>query len=224
MLFIFEISDMPRANTTGPKMYTCLTCPRRTRLKDRYSIPRKIKSLVIKCTGKTPGGKDSICSRCRFRFKCSLQRKDKVPVINQTATSSAQPDISSPPSVMLLFSSTLRGHSACCLCKRPGPKPVVVPVEMRHRLFLSHEVIIPAGSRCCPNHLQKNIEDVSLISATTTLNRYSITQMIRFLRSEVLRSEKIRLDFEKHSQLSDIDYLDLLGISKAAFDDMLTLD
>lgn len=42
---------MPRTNTVGPKMYTCFTCPRRTKPKDKYAIPRKTKSLIIKCTG-----------------------------------------------------------------------------------------------------------------------------------------------------------------------------
>lgn len=136
-------------------------------------------------------------------------------------SSSGVPNAFSPPTVSLPFSCTSRGHSSCCLCKRPGPKLVVVPVDVRHRLFISHEVIIPAGSRCCQNHLQRNIEDVNLTSTTTTLNRYLITQLIRFLRSEVLRSERVRLNFESQSHLQDKDYIDLLGISKAAFEDML---
>lgn len=128
----------------------------------------------------------------------------------------------SPPSVTLPFPCTSRGHAMCCICKRPGPKLVVVPVDLRHRIFLSKEIIIPAGSRCCPNHLQQNINDLNPIADTTTFNKTSITQLIKFLRSEVLRIEKTRLDFDNSESLTDKEYTDLLGISKASFQDLLT--
>lgn len=116
---------------------------------------------------------------------------------------SAVSNASSAPLVSLSFSWTSRGHSSCCLSKRLGFLLVVVPGFVRHRLFISHEIIIPAGSRYCPNHIQRNIENVDLTSTTTTLNRYLITQLIRFLLSEALRNENVRPNFESQSHLQD---------------------
>lgn len=96
-------------------------------------------------------------------------------------SSSAVPNAFRPPTVSLPCTS--RGHSSCCLCRRPGPKLVVVPVDVRHRLFISHEVIIPAGSRCCPNHLQRNIEDVKHVEGRVkpTPSRTVRTSLVIFL-------------------------------------------
>lgn len=96
----------------------------------------------------------------------------------------------SPPSVTLPFPCTSRGHVMCFICKRPGPKLVVVDVDVdvRHHTFLSKEIIIPAWSRCCSNRLQQNIHDINPLAKTTTFNKTS--QLIQFLRSEVMRIEK----------------------------------
>ncbi|XP_062600940.1 uncharacterized protein LOC134262562 [Saccostrea cucullata] len=126
----------------------------------------------------------------------------------------------SPPSVQLPFPSTSRGHSSCCICKRPGPK-LVVPVNIRHQIFISKEIIIPAGARCCPNHLQGNIGDLQPISETTTVNRTTIAQLVKFLRSEIQRQEKTRLNFNNDESLSDAEYVNLMGISKDSFKDLL---
>lgn len=210
---------MPRCHSTGPKAYKCFNCPNRTRPRDRYPIPKKVKALLLKRTGRTPSKTDSLCNRCRHQYQ-SLQREN-VPSSSITTSSSSVPAAFSPPSVTLPFPSTLRGHSYCCICKRPGPKLVVVPVDVRHRIFVTHEIIIPAGSRCCPNHLQQKIEDMNPISSSTCLNRQSIVQLLKFLRCEVLRSERTRLNFESPSQLTDRDYKDLLGLSRESFEDML---
>lgn len=219
---------MPRSKSCGPKSYGCYNCQRRTRQKDRYPIHKKYKSLLYKPTGRTPCETDSLCNRCRHMFDSILRRKDDK---KKSSTSLQQPEEKvlhpsqqapfSPPSVTLPFPCTTRGHSSCCLCKRPGPKLVVVPVDVRHRIFISHEIVIPAGARCCPNHLQRNIEKISPSAETTTVNRSYISQLIRFLRTEVLKTEKTRLSFDNSSHLIDSDYVDLLGIPKAAYDDLL---
>jgi hypothetical protein len=97
----------------------------------------------------------------------------------------------------------------------------VVPSEFRQRIFITKEVIIPAGARCCPNHLQRNIESLNPVANTTNFNATEITELIKSLRNEVLRCEKTRLDFDNSESLTDSEYRDLLGILKDSFNDLL---
>lgn len=82
-----------------------------------------------------------------------IKRKTSMPSrVQQVPAQSTEAPPFSPPSIPLPFPSTSRGHASCCMCKRQGPKLVVVPVGVRHHIFITKEVIIPAGARCCPNH------------------------------------------------------------------------
>lgn len=215
-------------SSSAKKFYNCFNCPRRVQQKDRHSVPKKCRAVITKLSGRTPGDNDYLCNKCRCM--CYYHLKQKEHPKHAKTQDRGRPEVPpapsappfSPPSVTLPFPCTSRGHAMCCICKRPGPKLVVVPVDLRHRIFLSKEIIIPAGSRCCPNHLQQNINDLNPIADTTTFNKTSITQLIKFLRSEVLRIEKTRLDFDNSESLTDTEYTDLLGISKASFQDLLT--
>lgn len=182
-------------SSSAKKFYSCFNCPRRVQQKDRHSVPKKCRAVITKLSGRTPGDNDYLCNKCRCM--CYYHLKQKEHPKHAKTQDRGRPEVPpapsfSPPSVT---PCTSRGHAMCCICKRPGPKLVVVPVDLRHRIFLSNEIIIPAGSRCCPNHLQQNINDLNPIADTTTFNKTSITQLIKFLRSEVLRIEKTRLDF-----------------------------
>ncbi|XP_062599343.1 uncharacterized protein LOC134260823 [Saccostrea cucullata] len=222
---VWDTSGLPMSDSAR-KFYCCFNCPRRVRQKDRHSIPKKCRSVISKLSGRTPSDRDFLCNKCKCM--CYYYLKKKHPNYprpqnhGRTEQSSASPAPPfSPPSVTLPFPCTSRGHAMCCICKRPGPKLVVVPVDVRHRIFISKEVIIPAGSRCCPKHLQESIQNLNPVAETTTFNKTSIFQLIKFLRSEVMRSEKTRLDFNNSESLTDTEYVDLLGISKAAFQDLL---
>lgn len=94
-------------------------------------------------------------------------------------------------------------------------------MDIRHQIFISKEIIIPAGARCCPNHLHGTIGNLEPTADTTTVNISTITQLIKFLRSEIQRQEKTRLDFNSEKTLSDAEYRDLMGISKNSFKDIL---
>ncbi|XP_048768744.2 uncharacterized protein LOC125662931 [Ostrea edulis] len=212
----------------GKKSYNCCNCPRVVRQKDRYSIARKYRVVISKLSGRTPGDDDFLCNRCRCMCARHIKRKGHSMASTTDCQGESAPSTSSttltpqfsPPSVTLPFPCTSRGHAACCICKRPGPKLVVVPVGFRHRIFITKEVIIPAGARCCPKHLQRDIESLNPTARTTKFNKTSITELIKFLRTEIIRSEKARLDFDSEN-LTDTEYVDLLGISKASFNDMM---
>jgi hypothetical protein len=97
----------------------------------------------------------------------------------------------------------------------------VVPSEFRQRIFITIEVIIPAGARCCPNHLQRNIESLNPVANITNFDATEITELINSLKNEVLRCEKARLDIDNSDSLTDSEYRDLLRISKDSFNDLL---
>lgn len=73
----------------------------------------------------------------------------------------------------------------------------IVLVGVRH-----HNFIIPAGARCCPNHLQQNIENLNPLSDSTLFNKSGITELVKFLRNVVLKKERTRLDFDSRGNLA----------------------
>ena len=134
--------------------------------------------------------------------------------------------MSSPPSVSLPISSTSKSHSYCFICKKPGPKVVVVSPQAKFSVFLQREVLIPAGCRCCPGHLNDNnstqeaISNISCISDNILLNRTSIIDLLKKLRTVALRNEHSKIDFDSDNALSSSDFVNLTGISKESFDEL----
>lgn len=214
-----NISEMPGS---GQKHYGCFNCPNRVRQKDRHIISSRNRAFIAKLTGRTPSNSDFLCNKCRCMCQHHIKRKTSMPSrVQQVPAQSTEAPPFSPPSIPLPFPSTSRGHASCCMCKRQGPKLVVVPVGARHHIFITKEVIIPAGARCCPNHLQQNIDDLNPLSDSTLFNKTGITELVKFLRNEVLKKERTRLDFDSGGNLASTDYQSLLGIPKTAFEDLL---
>jgi hypothetical protein len=116
--------------------------------------------------------------------------EDYVPTPKRKSSCS----LSSPPSVSLQISCTSKSHSFCFVCKKPGPKLIVVSSQARFSIFLQNEIIILAGSHCCPGHMyQDNFtsEAVSQVKSTynhSILNRTSILDLLRKLRYVALHN------------------------------------
>ncbi|KAK3098957.1 hypothetical protein FSP39_024695 [Pinctada imbricata] len=133
----------------------------------------------------------------------------------------------SPPSTRLPFSSASNSHAYCFVCKRPGPKLVVVPTGERYNIFLQTEIIVPAGARCCPNHLMDGkLSQEAMHSVRTTrqdafFNRSTLAELLRFLREAALKSQTSRIDFDNTDALADEEYKTLLGLDKEQFADIL---
>ena len=117
----------------------------------------------------------------------------------------------------------------CCICKRPGPKLVVVPPECKTRVFVHQNILIPAGSRCCPVHIKDHTlteESISMLKSTydeSLLNRTTIVDMLQRMRDICKRHEKTRLDFDSRHTLNDADYIELTGLSLSAFDEVCSI-
>ncbi|CAC5378408.1 unnamed protein product [Mytilus coruscus] len=55
--------------------------------------------------------------------------------------------LSSPPSVCLNILGASNSHARCVVCKKPGPKFLVVSSDARFQAFIDGNVLIPAGAR-----------------------------------------------------------------------------
>jgi hypothetical protein len=178
---------------------------------------------------------DSLCNKCRHKYYAQEQRQSsiQIPDLDVHRDEEYVPVakrkhgiMSSPPSVSLPIPSTSKSHSYCFICKKPGPKVVVVSPQAKFSVFLQREVLIPAGCRCCPGHLNDNnstqeaISNISCISDNILLNRTSIIDLLKKLRTVALRNEHSKIDFDSDNALSSSDFVNLTGISKESFDEL----
>lgn len=218
----------------GPKFFPCVLCNKRTKPRERRKITtqethflQKTFLITVKDTN------DTLCNRCRHKYYAAERQKIQVVAKNDESNDEYIPTpkrpkssaLSSPPSISLSIPSTPKSHAQCFLCKRPGPKLVVVPSNARFDVFMNCEIIVPAGSRCCPNHLENGEFKADMLHSIKTANssllsRTSITELIKSLRTSAQQNENRRIDFETSSNLTNNDHLNLTGICKDAFDEI----
>ncbi|XP_056014968.1 uncharacterized protein LOC125654892 [Ostrea edulis] len=217
---------------TGPKYFPCVLCNKRTKPRERRKITKpEIRFLQKHFFVSVKHEHDTLCNACRHKYYASDRKstnsKSEIGADDNYCPTPKRPRssnvLTSPPSVSLCIPSTSKSHSHCFLCKRPGPKMVVVPPNARFRVFLNCEIIIPAGSRCCPNHLddgQFKTDVWSKIKANKTswLNRSTILDLLKRLRTVALHNSS-RIDFDL-ANLTESDYLNLTGICKDAFSEL----
>ncbi|VDI47387.1 Hypothetical predicted protein [Mytilus galloprovincialis] len=204
---------------SGPKYYRCVLCNKRTKPHERRSINKSVAKCLKKNFLITHKQEDKICNTCRHKYYVKEIRQsfvvqhilsddeDYVPPARRRSTV-----LSSPPSVSLSIPSTSKSHSYCFICKKPGPKLIVV--------------IIPAGCRCCPGHLTEDnftedaISKINCTNDNVILNRSTIMDLLKKLRYTALQNEQSRIDFDTDKVLSDSDFINLTGINKDNFNDL----
>ena len=221
------------------KFYACVLCDKRTKPGERRPINDALSTFLKKhfLLQIRPNSGDVVCDKCRRRHYRNEEQKSKTtdvtaePALDDFVPPAPKPrkcTLSSPPSVKLSLSSTAKSHSYCFLCKRPGPKLVNVPPKARFSTFLHNEIIIPAGSRCCPVHLHEDLftdEAISSVRCTNDhiiLNRTSILNLLKKLRIAALHNETSRINFDDEKILSETDYINLTGLSREHFNDLHT--
>ena len=163
----------------GPKFFPCVLCNKRTKPRERRKITtqethflQKTFLITVKDTN------DTLCNRCRHKYYAAERQKIQVVAKNDESNDEYIPTpkrpkssaLSSPPSISLSIPSTPKSHAQCFLCKRPGPKLVVVPSNARFDVFMNCEIIVPAGSRCCPNHLENSEFKANMLHRIKTPN------------------------------------------------------
>lgn len=212
--------------------FLCILCSKRTKPSDRRKINQNIrKYLRRKFLIEAPSENSVICNRCRHVYRTETQgtkRSDVCTHVPCTSVLSSEDQnkqkrsMSSPPSVSLPLASTAKSHAYCCVCKKPGPKLVVVAAESRTAVFVEKNILIPPGNRCCPAHLHDGMFTSDAVKQLQTtensfVNRTTITDLLQQMRLLCQRNEKQCLDFDDAKALTDTDYKSLLGITKANF-------
>ena len=178
---------------------------------------------------------DFRCNRCRHNFYADKKPKEN-PYETQTAKGEGddyvpphpQPRstvISSPPYVSLKIPSTSKSHNYCFICKRPGPKLIVVTSDTRLQTFVQHNILVPVGCRCCPNHINNEqfIEEAIVNLPTTEtafVNRSTVINLLNKMREIITTQQKAKFDFESMLFLSDSDCINITGLSKSNFNEL----
>ncbi|CAC5401419.1 unnamed protein product [Mytilus coruscus] len=130
----------------------------------------------------------------------------------------------SPPSVSLKIPSTSKSHAYCCICKKPGPKLIVISPDVRTATYVDNNILIPSGNRCCPNHIcDGHLNDDALCRIKTTdesfVNRTYLLEIMNKMRKKIRESASRRLNFDD-SNLSEPDYITMTGLSKINFSEV----
>ena len=118
--------------------------------------------------------------------------------------------------------------SQCCVCRiQLVPLTVTIKTEDRKKILIRHNIDIPEGSRCCKDHTSKGylLHD-GFFNLTAYKHDYKIfdgncvINTIEELRT-VINSNK-HMDFDDAVSLSDNDYKNLTGFTRAQHDRILT--
>ncbi|CAG2251516.1 unnamed protein product [Mytilus edulis] len=134
-------------------------------------------------------------------------------------------ELISPKSIQLNLSSTSKSHRRCTVCQKNSSnrhRQVVVPHEARTQAFIDKCIVIPANSRCCPNHLlgnyftQESISKIPEVNNTTLFNRSDITELLDRVRGTLTLNGK--LNFDCAHSLSEEDYQRLTGLTRNQFE------
>ncbi|XP_062596793.1 uncharacterized protein LOC134258281 [Saccostrea cucullata] len=235
---------------SSPRFYSCVLCSSRPKARDRRPLTgsknkglRKFlqRRFLIE-SSKIFATASVICNKCRLRCSREIHaaagdsqkdfaKQNRIPDTDLgteyiPSTKKAKKIPKSPPSITLPIPSVGGSHSQCAVCKRRGPKLVVVPKNARYNLFLETLIVLPIGARCCPGHLSENLfhahaaEQISQSRTTSDFNRSDLMELITEIREIAVRGSEKRIDFDNVKSLSDSDVLTLTGITKKNFDEL----
>lgn len=153
----------------------------------RRTVSNDTRKILNRCLFIESTDGKVICNKCRHKYSI----KYKLSEVPLPSSSIHSPDrkkratnVQSPLSVSLPIQSTAKSHAYCVLCRKPGPRLIVVPTEARFKVYLCHNMFIPSGCRCCPSHFTTNLLDLtSLEMGTCTrdhsfINRATIIELL----------------------------------------------
>lgn len=196
-LFFILFRDLAMA-----KNYSCGLCNKtHLTVKNRRTI---VNEKIIDCLAKTlkrniDNATTCICLKCRAKIYRDIKKSDEL--------------------------TTSKSHRRCTVCQKNSSnrhRQVVVPHEARTQAFIEKCIVIPANSRCCPNHLlgnyftQESISKIPEVNNTTLFNRSDITELLDRVRGTLTLNGK--LNFDCAHSLSEEDYQRLTGLTRNQFE------
>ena len=209
----------------------CVLCNKRLKIHQRRPVNKHIKKYLRKFYLLECSGTEYICGKCS---RPAYQNRDHEQVpsshrgptarpAQQSSTESVLPSsqMQSPASVRLNIKSATKSHAYCFICKKPGPKLIVVSQNLRTDVYLKHNIIITSDSRCCPSHLDGNLNsfDPEILQELKTvdysyLNRSSIIELLSNVRQVALNASSNRLSFDNLNDYTDCDLTNMTGLNK----------
>ncbi|VDI02501.1 Hypothetical predicted protein [Mytilus galloprovincialis] len=210
--------------------FTCVLCTKRTKNHDRRFLGgegnKGLRKYLYKYFFLNVDSCDVICGACRRKY---YRQYDDKSITNAKpdkqvlpAASTSQQTLVSPKTITLSLSSIGGSHSSCFVCRKRGPKLIVVSYSTRLTTFVQNNIIIPAGARCCPGHISDENFSEQAIECLSDLRKIltEVIFLLQKIRMLLLKNEDKRLNFDKDSTLSDAEYISLTGIDKTSFSDL----
>ena len=205
-----QVSSSHRGPSPKPTQQTvCVLCNNRLKIHQRRPVNEHIKKYLQKFYLLECSGEEYICGKCsRPAYQnhdheqvSSSHRGPSPKRTQQSSTESVLPlsQMQSPPSVKQKIKSATKSHDNCFICKQPGPKLIVVSQNLRTDVFLKHNIIIKSDSRCCPSHLNGNLNnfDPEVLQGLKT-DDYSYLN-----RSSIIELSSNRLSFDNLNDYTD---------------------
>ncbi|XP_062566452.1 uncharacterized protein LOC134228771 [Saccostrea cucullata] len=219
---------MEKQDEYSHKYYPCILCKKRTKPNDRKKCETVgMRRFLRRNFLVEASSNDILCNKCRHKYYKQQQTKsEKISCREATTQQNNQQQktaVSSPPSISMPLHRTASSHAYCFVCRRPGPKLMVVPPSARFNAFLNREIIIPPGCRCCPSHIEDGdftpgvLQDINTLDSSL-LNRTTILELIRKIREYALKSSS-KFTFDS-SSMNSSDYVTLTSLTKENFDDL----
>ena len=117
--------------------------------------------------------------------------------------------------------------SKCCVICPVSNSLINIPASVRTHILIEHNVIVPAGAKCCSSHIiggslkeDFTISECMLRKAKPSeLSPFMVTSIIQSLRA-VCKSSRGAIDFNK--SMSDTDCYNLTGLHRNQFDDLVS--
>ncbi|CAF3184663.1 unnamed protein product [Rotaria sp. Silwood2] len=131
-------------------------------------------------------------------------------------------------SLKLTVEVAIASNSQCCVCRiQLNPPAVTVKKEDRDNMFVKRNIVIPKGSRCCKMHTVNGFLSHEAFSAITA---YKIREepfdfnhnMDTMQKLRTMVNSKKHINFDDGFSLSDLDYKNLTGFTRAQHDHILS--
>ena len=200
----------------------CVLCSKRLKIHQRRPVNKHVKKYLRKNFLLECSSTDFICGKCSrpaYSFPVPSSHHAQVVLPNRAVPSTSQ--TLSPPSVKLTIKSATKSHAYCFICKKPGPKLVVVPQNLRTNVFLRHNILVTSESRCCPSHFNNNLDnfDPAVMQELKTvdhvyLNRTTILELLSKVRQVALNSSSKRMTFDNLESYTDDNLINMTGLNK----------